>query len=79
MYKVATLKDLQLELWLRQRNKGNIKWITKTGELTPINEMSDSHLINTINMLHKKEELEEELYELQELACEYEAYINDLD
>ena len=47
----ATLEDLERELWLRNRNSGSIVWITKDGREIPINEMSDEHLKNTINMI----------------------------
>ena len=29
-------------------------WVTKDGKVIPIHEMSDSHLVNTINFLNKK-------------------------
>lgn len=47
----ATLEDLERELWLRNRNAGSIIWTTKDGKEIPINEMSDEHLKNTINMI----------------------------
>ena len=35
----ATLNDLELELWLRQRERKEIIWITKQGAQIPINDM----------------------------------------
>lgn len=49
----ATLTDLELELWLRSREKGEILWTTKEGNKIPINEMSDEHLLNTIHFLKR--------------------------
>ena len=68
----ATIEDLENELWLRARNSGEIKWATKDGTEIPIKDMDDNHLINAIRMVERNQEL-------AELACEYEAYINDLD
>ena len=42
----ATIKDLELELWLRKRERGEIVWTTKSGAEIPINEMSDTHIEN---------------------------------
>ena len=49
--KQATIQDLKLELWLRQRNSGFIIWTTKDGKNIPIKYMGNNHLVNTINML----------------------------
>lgn len=55
----ATIKDLELELWLRKRERGEIVWTTKSGAEIPINEMSDTHIENAI----KKNEKIEETYD----------------
>ena len=51
----ATIQDLKLELWLRQRNSGSIIWTTKDGKNIPIKYMDTDHLINTFNMLLRQE------------------------
>ena len=52
----ATLKDLELEAWFRDREKERIVWKTKAGDIIPINKMTDSHLHNTIAMIEKANE-----------------------
>lgn len=35
----ATIQDLELELWLRQRNSGSIYWKTKDSREIPIKDI----------------------------------------
>lgn len=60
---VADIHDLIKEQWLRKRNKGEIVWKTRTGNEIPINEMTDSHLENTINYLIKMKAINDILIE----------------
>ena len=65
--RVATIEDLRKEIWLRMRNTGYLVWETKEGKSIPIKDMTDTHLVNTFNMLERnKAKAEQEDWELHE-------------
>lgn len=68
----ADINDIKMELWLRARESGELKWITKEGDIIPLKDLSTSHLLNIHKMLEKHEEY-------VEIQNEYFAYIDDLD
>lgn len=69
MGKLADIQDLELELWLRQRNSDFIYWKTKDGREIPIKDMDNNHLANTLKMLLKQAEREDF----------YDEHIGDMD
>jgi hypothetical protein len=60
----ATLEHLELELWLRQRERKEIIWITKQGDQIPINDMTNNHIINAIKYITKQDEKLEHIGDL---------------
>lgn len=56
----ATIQDLKLELWLRQRNSSSIIWATKNGKNIPIKDMDNNHLVNVLKMLLIQKEKQRE-------------------
>ena len=68
----AGLSDLLKEKWLRERNDGDIVWVTKEGRIIPIKNLSHDHLENIINHLREKEEFEG-------VAEVYDAHISSSD
>ena len=47
---IATIEDLKLEQFLRNRNSGKLVWKTKEGRIIPLKELSDEHLTNILNV-----------------------------
>lgn len=54
----AEISDLELELWLRRRESGDIVWETKEGKLIKLKDMETSHIINALRCFSKYEDLE---------------------
>ncbi|WP_405371620.1 hypothetical protein [Phocaeicola sp.] len=53
---IASIEDMELELFLRKRQAGVLVWKTKDGKTIPIKDLKDEHLVNILNMLNRKEE-----------------------
>lgn len=53
---IATIEDLRLEQFLRNRNSGKLVWKTKEGRIIPLKELSDEHLQNIIKVYSKNKE-----------------------
>ena len=51
--KYAMLSDLILEKWFRLRKEDRLLWKTKDGQEIPIGKMTDQHLNNAIECMHK--------------------------
>ena len=52
----VTLDDLLKEQWLRKRDSGELKWVTKNGDKIALKSMSDAHLANAIKCLREQNE-----------------------
>lgn len=57
----ATIQDLELELWLRRRNVGELKWQMRDGKKIPLRDMTTEHIENAIKHFESKEEIYERL------------------
>lgn len=66
---IASIKDLEKEFWLRARNAGIIEWVTKDGKHIALKDMSNEHLLNTLNML--KRQAEEEYIEYDAIGGDW--------
>lgn len=66
--KRATIQDLKLELWLRQRSSSSIIWTTKDGKNISIKDMDNNHLVNALKMLLIQKEKQKEYDSI--MACD---------
>lgn len=59
---LADLKDLYAERHRRHlvNQKSGLVWVTKDMKVIPIEEMTDTHLDNTIAMLERNKEIDDE-------------------
>lgn len=53
----ARYKDIKMELWLRERDSGEIRWITKDGKELPIKDMTTNHLRNVMEMIERVDDM----------------------
>lgn len=51
--RTADIEDIRLEMWLRERERGEIRWKTKSGEEIPIKDLLDKHLENILKMVER--------------------------
>lgn len=59
MKKLASINDLKLELWLRQRNSSFICYNIECLGLTPIKEIETPALINIIEKIKQEKHISE--------------------
>ena len=53
---IATIDDIRLEQFLRNRNSGKLIWKTKEGKIIPLKELSDEHLTNILNIYYRNKD-----------------------
>lgn len=53
---IATIDDIRLEQFLRNRNSGKLIWKTKEGKIIPLKELSDEHLTNILNVYYRNKD-----------------------
>ena len=53
---IATIDDIRLEQFLRNRNSGKLIWKTKEGKIIPLKELSDEHLTNILNVYSRNKD-----------------------
>ena len=53
---IATIDDIRLEQFLRNRNSGKLIWKTKEGKIIPLKELSDKHLTNILNIYYRNKD-----------------------
>ena len=59
----ATLEDIKMELWLRERGDREIRWVTKDGQEIPLRDVGIDHLRNIKKLLERNEEYDSLTYE----------------
>lgn len=53
---IATIDDIRLEQFLRNRNSGKLIWKTKEGKMIPLKELSNEHLTNILNVYYRNKD-----------------------
>lgn len=48
------LEDLEMELWLRKRNNGELKHTTPSGDKIALKNMSEAAIIEAIEAIHSR-------------------------
>ena len=51
--------DLERELWLRKRERGELVWTTKDGKNIPLKDMTTEHSENCLTCMSKAREYED--------------------
>ena len=54
-----TARDLEMELWLRKRERDELIWTTRDGTKIPLRKMTDEHIKNCLNCMERANAYEE--------------------